>query len=153
MALGEAVVGEWIAHWICTPQVPGSRPSGYGTFLPSFWLSTTITASSWAFAGVCVEGQGRISWSGLTQDIKMGSCVFQCDVPHQRIAQRQVDGVCCHALCLYTVTGCVVMPCVCIQWRGVLSCPVSVYSDGVGCHALCLYTVTGWGVMPCVCIL
>ena len=54
-----------------------------------------------------VEGQGRISRSGLTQDIKMGSCVFQCDVPHQWIAQRQVgpvsvycDGVGCRVLCL-----------------------------------------------------
>ena len=25
---------------------------------------------------LCVEGRGRISRSGLTQDIKMGSCVF-----------------------------------------------------------------------------
>ena len=48
-----------------------------------------------------------ISRSGLTQDIKMGSCVFQCDVPHQWIAQRQVgpvsvycDGVGCRVLCL-----------------------------------------------------
>ena len=54
---------------------------------------------------VCVEGWGRISQSGLTQDIKMGSCVFQCDVPHQWIAQRQAvsvycDGVGCHVLCL-----------------------------------------------------
>ena len=33
--------------------------------------------------------------SGLTQDIKMGSCecLFQCDVPHQWIAQRQVGPV------------------------------------------------------------
>ena len=101
------------------------------------------------------------------------------------IAQRQVspvsvycDGVGCHVLCLYTVTGwgvmsCVcilwqggchvlclytvtewgVMPCVCILWRGGVSCPVSVYCDGVGCHVLCLNTVTGWGVMSCVCIL
>ena len=37
----------------------------------------------------------------------MGSCAFQCDVPHQWIAQRQVgpvsvycDGVGCHVLCL-----------------------------------------------------
>ena len=37
----------------------------------------------------------------------MGSCVFQCDVPHKWIAQRQVgsvsvycDGVGCHVLCL-----------------------------------------------------
>ena len=43
----------------------------------------------------------------LTQDIKMGSCVFQCDVPHQWIAQLQVgpvsvycDGVGCRVLCL-----------------------------------------------------
>ena len=56
---------------------------------------------------VCVEGRGRISWSRLTQDIKMGSCVFHCDVPHQWIAQRQVgpvsvycDGVECRVLCL-----------------------------------------------------
>ena len=56
---------------------------------------------------MCVEGRGRISRSGLTQDIKMGSCAFQCDVPHQWIAQRQVgpvsvycDVVGCHVLCL-----------------------------------------------------
>ena len=48
----------------------------------------------------------RISWSGLTQDIKMISCVFQCDIPHQWKA-RQVgplsvycDGVGCHVQCL-----------------------------------------------------
>ena len=39
---------------------------------------------------VCVEGRGRISQSGLTQDIIMGSCVFQCNVPHWWTAQRQV---------------------------------------------------------------
>ena len=56
----------------------------------------------------CVEGRGRISRSGLTQDIKMGSCVFQCDVPHQWIAQRPApyvsvycDVVGCHVLCLW----------------------------------------------------
>ena len=55
----------------------------------------------------CVEGRGRICRSGLTQDIKMGSCVFQCDVPHQWIAERQVgpvsvycDGVGCRVLYL-----------------------------------------------------
>ena len=54
---------------------------------------------------VCVEVRVRISRSGLTEDIEMGSCVFQCDVPHQWIAQRQVgpvsvyfDGVGCHVL-------------------------------------------------------
>ena len=45
------------------------------------------------------------------------------------------------------------MSCVCILWRGGMSCPVSVYCDRVGCHVLCLYTVTEWGVMSCVCIL
>ena len=49
-----------------------------------------------------------------------------------------------------TATG---WPCVCILWRGGVSCPISVYCDGVGCHVLCLYTVTGWGVMSYVCIL
>ena len=28
----EVAVGERIAYWICTPQVPGSRPGWYGTF-------------------------------------------------------------------------------------------------------------------------
>ena len=76
-------------------------------FQLSFRLLTTMAASSWGFAGVCVEGRGRISRSALTQDIKIGSCVFQCDVPHQWIAQRQVspvsvycDGVGCRVLCL-----------------------------------------------------
>ena len=45
------------------------------------------------------------------------------------------------------------MSCVCILWKGGVSCPVSVYCDGVACHVLCLYTVAGWGVMSCVCIL
>ena len=56
---------------------------------------------------VCVEGRERISRSGLTLYIKMGSYVFRCDVPHQWIAQRQVgpvsvycDGVECSVLCL-----------------------------------------------------
>ena len=51
---------------------------------------------------------GRISWSGLTQDIKMGSCVFQCDSPYQWIAQRQVGP----GPCLYTVTAWGVISCV-----------------------------------------
>ena len=46
--------------------------------------------------------------------------VFQCDVPHQWLAQRQggpvcvyCDGLGCHVLCLYTVMGWSVMSCVC----------------------------------------
>ena len=79
---------------------------------------------------VCVEGRGRISRSDLTQDIKMGSCLFQRDIPHQFIA-RQVgpesvycDVVGCHVLCLYIVTGWGVVPWICILWQGVVSCPV-----------------------------
>ena len=81
---------------------PGFKTRLVRYFLLSFRLLTTITASSRAFAGVCGRS-GRISRSGLTQDIKMGSC----DVPHKWIAQRQVgpvsvycDGVGCHVLCL-----------------------------------------------------
>ena len=102
----EVAVGELIAYWIRTPQVPGSRPGWYGTF---YWASDCWPP--WQHqverSLVCVEGRGRISRSGLTQDIKMGSCVFQCDVPHRWIAQRQVgpvsvycDGVGCRDLCL-----------------------------------------------------
>ena len=58
---------------------------------------------------VCVEGRGWISRSGLTQNIKMDICVFQCDVPHQWIAAS-------------TATG---RPRVWILWRGGVSCPVS----------------------------
>ena len=55
-------------------------------------ISTSVDSKYWTIGSkhhkvehslVCVEGPGRISRSGLTQDIKMGSCVFQCDVPHQ----------------------------------------------------------------------
>ena len=80
-----------------TPQIPDSRLGRYGA------LYTELLTDYHQ----CVEVHGRISRSGLTQDIKMGSCVFQCDVPHQWIAQQQVgpvsvycDGVGCHALCL-----------------------------------------------------
>ena len=75
-------------------------------FLLSFRLLTTITASSWAFDVVC-ERSGRDFPVGSHQDIKIGSCVFQCDVPHQW----------CN-----TATG---QPCVCILWRGGVSCLVS----------------------------
>ena len=62
-------------------------------FLQSFRPSTTIQYHKVECSLVCVEGRGRISRVGLTQDIKMGSCVFQCDVPHQWIAQRWVGPV------------------------------------------------------------
>ena len=58
--------------------------------------------------GWCVCGRsGKDSSMGLTQDIEMGSCVFQCDIPHQWIAQCKIgplsvycDRVGCHVLCL-----------------------------------------------------
>ena len=72
----------------------------------SFRLTTTIPESV-ECSLVSVEGLGWIFRSGLIQDIIMGSCVFQCDVQHQWITQRQVcpvsvycDGVGCHVLCL-----------------------------------------------------
>ena len=54
----------------------------------------------------CVEDRGRISQLGQTQDIKMGSCVFKCNVPYQWLAQQRVGpvsvycGVGCNVLCL-----------------------------------------------------
>ena len=87
----EVAVGERIAYWVRTPQVPGSRPGWYGTF---YWASDCWPP--WQHqverSLVCVEGRERISRAGLTQDIKMGSCVLQCDVQH---SDRST-------LCLYT---------------------------------------------------
>ena len=79
------------SHTTC----PGFKTRLVRYFLPSFRLTTSIILVSYKGERslVCVEGRGRISRSGLTQDIKMGSCVFQCDVPHQWIAQRQVGPV------------------------------------------------------------
>ena len=37
-----------------------------------------------------------------------------------------------------TTTG---RPCVCILWRGGVSCHVSVYCDGVGWHVMCLHGI------------
>ena len=85
---------------------PGFETRLVRYFLPSFRLTTTIPESV-ERSLVCVKGRGRISRSGLTQDIKMGSCVFQCDIPDQWIAQRQAgpvslycEGMGCHVLCL-----------------------------------------------------
>ena len=90
-----------------SPQVLGSRPGWCGTSYQTSDLLPPYQYHKVERSLVCVEGQGRISRSGLTQDFEMGSCVFQCDVPHQWIAQRQVgpvsvfcDGVGCRVLCL-----------------------------------------------------
>ena len=94
------------ADSVLDSHTTGSRPGWYGTL---YWASDCWPPWQHQVERtlMCVEGRGRISRSGLTQDIKMGSCVFQCDVPHQWIAQRQVgpasvycDGVGCHVLCL-----------------------------------------------------
>ena len=84
---------------------PGFKTRLVRYFLASFQLATTIPVHKIERSMVCVEERGKISQSGLTQDIKMGSGVFQCDVPHQWIAQRQVgpvsvycDRVGCHVL-------------------------------------------------------
>ena len=53
---------------------PGFKTGGYGT------LSTEME-----------EDLGRIYRSDLTQDIKLGSCVFQCDVPHLIIMQTSFN--------------------------------------------------------------
>ena len=55
---------------------------------------------------VCEESRGRISRSGLTQNR-----VFQCDVPHQSITQRQVSPA--SSTVKDTVPGWGVMSCVC----------------------------------------
>ena len=51
-------MGEQIAYWIRTPQVPGSRPGWYGTF---YWASDCWPP--WQHqverSLVCVEGRGR----------------------------------------------------------------------------------------------
>ena len=86
-----------------TPQVPGSRPGGYGTLSTDLLTDNHHTSIS---SLVCVEGCGRISRSGPTQDNRIGSYVFLCNVPHQwRVRQiRPVylyyNGVWCHVLCL-----------------------------------------------------
>ena len=83
---------------------PGFKTRLVRYFLPSFRLTTTITYHKVGPSLVCVDGRVK---SGSYPIHMMGSCVFQCDVPHQWIAQRQVgpvsvycDGVGCHVLCL-----------------------------------------------------
>ena len=67
--LVKAAVGERIVQWIRTPQIPGSRPGWYGTFYRSSdWLPLKQHLRVQRSL-VFVEGRGRISRSGLTQDI------------------------------------------------------------------------------------
>ena len=73
--------------------------------LTILYLSYNLEVHKFERTVGCVEVWGRFSRSGLTQDIKLGSCIFQCDVPYQWIAKRQVgpvsvylDGVGCHVV-------------------------------------------------------
>ena len=59
-------------------------------FLPSFLLNATLIALKKNF---WLEGPGRISLSGRTQDIKMRSGAFKCDIWQQWIEQPQIRSV------------------------------------------------------------
>ena len=94
--------------WIRTPQVPGSRSGWHVTFYrASDWLPQHHRVER---SLVCVCGSSRKDFPsrlGLIQDFKLGSCIFECDVPHQLIPKQQVDpvsvycdGVGCRVLCL-----------------------------------------------------
>ena len=86
--------------WIC------SILGGYGTL--SSVLLTDYHHNSVIYivksSLVCVDVRGSISRSSQTQGIKMGSCVLQCDIPHQWIAQRQAVYVYCDG---WSVMSCV----------------------------------------------
>ena len=92
--------------WIRTPQVLGSRPGGYGTFSTELLTDYHHTSIIKLCLCWCVWMVGKDFPIRSDQDIKMGSCVFQCDIPHQWIAQPispisvYCDGVRCHVLCL-----------------------------------------------------
>ena len=63
---------------------------GYGTLSTEF-LSDCHHDSIIMLNVCCVCGMsGQYVSVGLDQKTKTGSCLFQCDVPHQWIAQRQV---------------------------------------------------------------
>ena len=101
----EIVVAELIAYLICMLQVSGSRLGGYKT------LSTELLSgchhNSIIVNVPCMFGRSGKDLSIRSDPIKVGSCLFQCNVSHQWIAQWQVspvsvycDGVGCHVLCL-----------------------------------------------------
>ena len=104
----------WGSSCVQADRVMDSHTTGTG--FKTWWVWYTFyRASDWPPPYqhhkvdhwlVSVEGRGRISQWGLTQEIKMGSCVFQCDIPHQWIAHVgpvsvYCDGVGCHILSLW----------------------------------------------------
>ena len=89
-----------IGYMIRTPQVLGSRLGGYGT------LSTELLTDHHHNSIIKLSVHWCV-WK-VRSDIQIGSSIFQCDVPHQWITQRQVvpvsvycDGVGCHVLCVW----------------------------------------------------
>ena len=81
--------------------------------LPHFWLNATTIASlrwtsveGWGYGTLSIDlltgchhysimilnvrvvCRGQVSQSSPTKDIKMGWCIFQCDIPHQWVAHR-----------------------------------------------------------------
>ena len=82
------------SHTTC----PGFKTRMVRYIVPNFRLTTTISVSV-QFSSLCVEGQGRISRSGLTQDIKMGSCVLPFHINALWIAQQQVGPVSVYCVC------------------------------------------------------
>ena len=62
---------------------PGFKTRLVRYFLLSFRLILTYQYHNVERSLMYVESSRRISRSGLSQVIKMGSCISQCDVPHQ----------------------------------------------------------------------
>ena len=79
--------GSPLLYRCATPAPSHTRLEEYST------LSTELLTEYQHNSIIELNIAEKISRSGLTQDIKIGSCVFQCDVPHQQIAQQQVNPV------------------------------------------------------------
>ena len=105
MTIGFATI-ERIAQGTRTKRVPGSCLGEYVLFLPSFTLNATTDLKHSKKTDSFVyrrSGKDFISPSSHTQDMKMGSCGFQCNV---RPVSVYCDGVgCLIVLCMYIVTG------------------------------------------------
>ena len=91
-------------YWICTPQDRSSRLEGYGTLSIELLTKCIHDRVEVEFL-LRIWKVGRGSWVGQTLDIIMGSCGFQCYVPHQWIALRLVGSVSvyCNGMAFYSV--------------------------------------------------